>query len=314
MVTASHNPKRDNGFKVYWGNGAQIIPPHDSGIAAAIADNLAPWHQYDSAAVESNSHTEDVTDRVAQSYYHSIASLNRYKESNTVSTIRVAYTGTVYCNNRWSMFHLHLFLAMHGVGCQWIRRAFQTFDHSKPFIVPEQAEPDPSFPTVVFPNPEEKGALDESFKFAKENRCTLILANDPDADRLAAAEWVNDKGEWYVFSGNELGVLLGHWQIVQWNQANESGSGKAIPAVLASVVSSRMLQTIARRESITYRDTLTGIKVCFVGFINKLYFSLSIRYRIQMVRKYCFGLKSSRYSRYLFLRRSSWILRRGCDL
>jgi phosphomannomutase len=145
---------------------------------------------------------------------------------------------------------------MHGVGYQWIVRAFSAFQHniSNLYIVPSQQAPDPNFSTVSFPNPEEKGALDESMKFGNANGCTIILANDPDADRLAVGEKNVATNTWKVFSGNETGVLLGYWQIQSWKKAHPGTSA----AVLASVVSSRMLKTVARVEGFQYFDTLTG--------------------------------------------------------
>jgi phosphomannomutase len=111
---------------------------------------------------------------------------------------------------------------MHGVGYQWIIRAFEAFSHPSLHIVPSQQFPDPQFPTVVFPNPEEKGALDESIRFANENNCSLIVANDPDADRLAIAQKIEETGKWKVFTGNEIGVLLGYWQIQNWKKQQSS--------------------------------------------------------------------------------------------
>ena len=146
---------------------------------------------------------------------------------------------------------------MHGVGHQWVQAAFKIFGHPALDAVPSQAQPDATFPTVKFPNPEEKGALDEAMAYADSRGATLILANDPDADRLAVAEKQPAAGDWYVFSGNELGVLLGHWQISRWKAAHDSNSVPA--AVLASIVSSRMLSAIAAAEGMLYRDTLTGI-------------------------------------------------------
>lgn len=237
MVTASHNPKADNGFKVYWGNGAQIIPPHDSNIAAAILENLQPWEKYDTSLVTTNPLTVNATEEVASSYMQAILGLSTRKEKNALSKIKVAYT------------------AMHGVGGQWIAKAFEAFDHPSYEKVPSQLHPDPNFTTVSFPNPEEKGALNKAMEHANETGCTLILANDPDADRLAVAEKNTFTNTWRVFSGNEIGVLLGYWQIMQWKKKTTDTA-----AVLASIVSSRMLKTIAKKEGLQYYDTLTGFK------------------------------------------------------
>lgn len=144
---------------------------------------------------------------------------------------------------------------MHGVGAPWIARAFEAYHHKALHVVPQQRDPDPDFPTVAFPNPEEKGALNLAMQFAAENDCSLIIANDPDADRLAAAERGVD-GTFKAFSGNEIGVILGYWLIQQWKAKNAAGPA----AVLASVVSSRMLKKIATTEGLQYHDTLTGFK------------------------------------------------------
>lgn len=245
MVTASHNPKEDNGFKVYWGNGAQIIPPHDTGMAQAILSNLEPWEsKYDTEGVLHHLNTSDVTNLIADAYYSKISNLCQRKEENSKSTLGVVYS------------------AMHGVGDKWIQRSCSLFGHKKLLSVPSQSQPDPDFPTVSFPNPEEKGALDEAILCANENQKTLIVANDPDADRLAVAELCIETSKWYVFTGNELGVLLGQWQIMKWKESMSSLEGIEKPraAVLASVVSSRMLRAVALAEGVDYYETLTGKK------------------------------------------------------
>jgi len=259
MVTASHNPRRDNGFKVYWDNGAQIIPPHDGGISRHIEENLTPWllgaGGYDTtdAGVLGHARAENATGRVSAAYYEVLMTLQGKEAANPTPRavgvkVRVAYT------------------AMHGVGGKWIKLAFDQFHPNclepggalQLLCVPNQFEPDPMFPTVSFPNPEEKGALDCAMAFATENQCDFIVANDPDADRLAVAEWDPSAGAWKVFSGNNLGVLLAHWQIMQYKQKNIT-AGKG-PAVLTTVVSSRMLKAVAAAEGVTYSDTLTGFK------------------------------------------------------
>jgi phosphomannomutase len=239
MITASHNPKADNGYKVYWGNGAQIIPPHDSGISKHIDSNLKPDIAYEASDsfVLGHALSEDVTAKIGDSYMAAIS-----KESSNMHAgydgLKIAYT------------------AMHGVGGKWIERAIKDCGHNALHNVPSQFQPDAEFPTVVFPNPEEKGALDAAQAYATEQGCGLILANDPDADRLAVAEKDATTGAWKVFSGNQIGQLLGHWQIKQWQKSGKGGAA----VVLTTVVSSRMLKTIAEKEGVEYADTLTGFK------------------------------------------------------
>jgi len=184
VVTASHNPKQDNGFKVYWSTGSQIVPPHDVNIKNSIDANLKPWAKYEPDSIEANPMCKDPTQQITSLYFESITkALCRYPSLNGKSDLKIAYT------------------AMHGVGERFIRRAFKDFN-LPPFVaVKQQGSPDPTFPTVAFPNPEEKGALDLALKTAKENGCSLVLANDPDADRLAAAELDANNDTIHSFTG-----------------------------------------------------------------------------------------------------------------
>ncbi|KAF0690105.1 Aste57867_18499 [Aphanomyces stellatus] len=241
MVTASHNPKADNGYKVYGANGCQIIPPHDELIAASILKNLAPWHHYDISNIRDQ--CVDPTESLVSQYFETMSPLCRYPQDNADPNlhVKVAYT------------------AMHGVGYNFTRRSFATFNLPPFFPVEAQMHPDPTFPTVAFPNPEEgQGALQLSFETAQKHGCTLILANDPDADRLAVAEQL-PSGEWHLFTGNEIGTLLGYWQYQQHMKAHPTAD-KSQLYVVASTVSSKMLRTIARREGFNFVETLTGFK------------------------------------------------------
>jgi len=233
MVTASHNPKNDNGYKVYWGNACQIIPPHDIGIAQAIMENLEPQITFaDNEQVDTE---EDPTDLISDLYFKNISSILKRRPASK-RPLKIVYT------------------AMHGIGHEWAKKSFESFELS-PFIpVPEQVEPDPEFPTVAFPNPEEgKGALQLSFNTAKTHGATLVLANDPDADRLAVAELVSND-EWKVFTGNEIAALLGCWEVENYCE------DKSKTAFVASTVSSKFLQRVAEVEGMKFLDCLTGFK------------------------------------------------------
>ena len=216
MVTASHNPKCDDGFKVYWGDGVQIRPPYDTGIASSIVkkENLTPWNEYGRLLSEKkdSSTADDVcfglsdpktTQSLVEEYFACILKIGLItRQSNLLdedgwTPPAIAYT------------------AMHGVGHQWAERSFSAFG-LKPFkSVPVQKSPDFLFPTVSFPNPEEKGALDIAMAFSESESCDIILANDPDADRLAVAERSRVDGSWTVFSGDQIGTMLGHWLYTQ---------------------------------------------------------------------------------------------------
>jgi phosphomannomutase len=154
------------------------------------------------------------------------------------------------------------YTAMHGVGHRFAQQSFQTFELPAFYSVPSQQEPDPNFPTVPFPNPEEPGALNLAKAHAETHHCHVVLANDPDADRLAVAEY-NDSNNnetlssWTDLTGDQIGVLLGHWL---WRQHAAKNTTSQIPCMCASTVSSQMLAEIARTEQFRFEDTLTGFK------------------------------------------------------
>lgn len=239
MVTASHNPAYDNGYKVYWSNGCQIIPPHDSGIANAILNNLKPV-TWDTSVVDNGHLLIEGALGLCQDQYMDVVKIAAQPEGIPVpdsSSLRFVYT------------------PMHGVGLVPMTLCMQKLGLASSMRVVElQAQADPDFPTVKFPNPEEKGALDLSIQTAEKDDIPLIVASDPDADRLAAAEKVSDK--WHIFTGNQLGILLASYIIERY--AGNTPRQKL--AMLASTVSSRMLQALAAKEGFRFTETLTGFK------------------------------------------------------
>ncbi|CAM0141477.1 hypothetical protein VKS41_003809 [Umbelopsis sp. WA50703] len=239
MITASHNPKDDNGYKVYWENACQIIPPHDSGIAALIEKNLEPWIWDEKLAIESPLSQDPAKEGVIDSYFEELRGLSAFRSDNEASDLKFVYT------------------AMHGVGTPFAKKSFEMFG-LKPFIpVSRQVEPDPDFPTVAFPNPEEgKGALALAIECAEENNARIILANDPDADRLAIAE-KQPSGEWIVFTGNQIGTILGSATLERLKLAGEATDKVAM---LASTVSSKFLAKLAEANGFLFEETLTGFK------------------------------------------------------
>ncbi|MFF7389564.1 phospho-sugar mutase [Streptomyces scabiei] len=221
-VTASHNPPRDNGYKVYLGDGSQIVPPADAGIAAEIdavrsLDDVprpdAGWDTLD--------------DSVLEAY---LARTDAVLAPGSPRTARTVYT------------------AMHGVGRDTLLAAFARAGFPEPVLVAEQADPDPEFPTVAFPNPEEPGAMDLAFAKARETDPDLIVANDPDADRCAVA--VKDGTDWRMLRGDEVGALL----------ATHLVARGARGTFAESIVSSSLLGRIAEKAGLPYEETLTGFK------------------------------------------------------
>jgi phosphomannomutase len=234
MVTASHNPPQYNGFKVYWGTGAQISPPHDRGIASAIQvaskSGALPWMSLSQSTATGR--LAPIGPELVDDYLRGLETLSLHPRTHARSMLRIAYT------------------PLHGVGRDLAFEALLRSGFSDVHVVPTQAEPDGSFPTVNFPNPEEPGALDAVLKLANQVNADLACANDPDADRLCAA--IRRKnGSYRVLSGDELGVLLG------WNHLTH---GPSPCAVGTTIVSSRLLGRIARRAGTAYYETLTGFK------------------------------------------------------
>ena len=237
MITASHNPPNDNGMKVYLGGddaGSQIVAPADAEIAAHIL------RVADTAAVPElpRGSVETAPESVVDAY---VAETAAVAEPPTVQP-RVVYT------------------AMHGVGWETMRRVLETAGFDVPALVSAQIEPDGRFPTVAFPNPEEPGAMDLSFEAARAAGADLVIANDPDADRLAIAIPDPSAAEGYRrLTGNEVGLLLG-WQVAE-QQAGADGVGGTGRGTLAcSIVSSPGLEAVARAHGLDFASTLTGFK------------------------------------------------------
>jgi phosphomannomutase len=235
MVTASHNPPEYNGYKVYWGNAAQIIPPHDKGIAAEIdaVVSAKSLPLLDRETGRLSGLWRPVAPGVEQRYFAAVKSLDL--GLSKAADLSIAYT------------------PLHGVGGRFLKRALTEAGFSHVHVVASQAEPDGAFPTVRFPNPEEPGAMDAVLALALETGADLVLANDPDADRLAASYRTPD-GRYVTLSGNDIGLLLGHHRLV------DAPVRPGNPLVITTIVSSPMLGVVARELGAAYEETLTGFK------------------------------------------------------
>ena len=281
MITASHNPAADNGYKLYLGDGAQIVPPVDAQIEAAIG-GLGPLSQIPAGPLDGPLVIRH-GDEVAQAYLDAIiaaspappaaprlltrrlprqllprrprprrrlprpgrpqletpASVDRSPPRAVSVPLRVVYT------------------ALHGVAASLALRAIERAGFRPPLVVAAQEKPDPDFPTVAFPNPEEPGTLDLALAQAERDRADLVLANDPDGDRLAVA--VPDPagpGGWRVLSGDQVGALIGSYLLER--TATEPDAGQRL--VVTTVVSSTLLGKIAAAAGARYAETLTGFK------------------------------------------------------
>ncbi|XP_025409352.1 phosphoglucomutase-2 isoform X2 [Sipha flava] len=242
MVTASHNPKEDNGYKVLWNNGAQIIFPDDKNIQKSIIEHLMPEDGvWNTEEIYSNTLLINPLIDLQKRYNSFIDGLLFPNLEKKKTNIIFTYT------------------PMHGVGYPYIRNVFESAKFNPVIVVEQQKDPNPEFPTVPFPNPEEgKSALKLAIETAENNGSRIILANDPDADRLAVAEHPIGSEGWKIFTGNELGALLGWWMIHSYKKIHGKTNSKLV--VLSSTVSSAILKSMAKLEGIRFEETLTGFK------------------------------------------------------
>ncbi len=241
VVTASHNPPQYNGYKVYWGNGAQIIPPHDSGIAACI-DRAAtqPIVMQELEKAIADSRLVMLEDDFYQAYRQGVKTAEVLQNHTRPDLVSLSYT------------------AMHGVGAEMAEAVLKDAGVTQVYSVATQREPDGDFPTVKFPNPEEKGAMDRVIAEAKKHNAVLACANDPDADRFAVAVRKGEskvepgKGEYLMLTGDQVGVLLGHYLLTH--------AAKNQRLTCTTIVSSSLLSKVAASFNATCRTTLTGFK------------------------------------------------------
>ncbi|MEZ8280619.1 phospho-sugar mutase [Vibrio splendidus] len=234
VVTASHNPPEYNGFKVYWENGAQIIPPHDAGIAGEI--DVASTKPIPLMSL-SDAETQDKLVWLTEGYYQ---------------TYRAAINQSPYVSKEIESANTTItYTAMHGVGAKMAEDLLHDAGFHKVFSVAEQREPDGNFPTVNFPNPEEKGAMDLVVNLAKSVDADIACANDPDADRFAVAVRTDD-ASYKMLTGDQVGVLFAHYLLSKPHTKNQ--------LVGNSIVSSTLLEKVAQYHGATYFQTLTGFK------------------------------------------------------
>ncbi|MEZ8640954.1 phospho-sugar mutase [Vibrio splendidus] len=240
VVTASHNPPEYNGFKVYWENGAQIIPPHDAGIAAEI--DIASTKQIPLMSLR-DAETQGKLVWLTEGYYQ---------------TYRAAINQSPYVSKEIESANTTItYTAMHGVGAKMAEDLLHDAGFHKVFSVAEQREPDGNFPTVNFPNPEEKGAMDLVVNLAKSVDADIACANDPDADRFAVAVRTDDTARtddasYKMLTGDQVGVLFAHYLLSKPHTKNQ--------LVGNSIVSSTLLEKVAQSHGATYFQTLTGFK------------------------------------------------------
>jgi phosphoglucomutase len=288
MITASHNPARDNGYKVYWSNGAQINVPLDQHIAASILENQEPWDGAWDTTPDQNS--PPVVPELVDAY------VKRLKTGLEKLQPSVPAAQTAFHTTR-SLEASVMYTPLHGVGTQYFNYVTQRVTRADRNVCLAQSEPDPDFPTLEFPNPEEEGALNLAFSSADAAKQSLVIANDPDADRFAAAQKMPD-GSWHRFTGDQMGVLLASYlldrvhddqvgasfseigvtyatrqladiayigddgEMIRANKilTNVPPNSQRRVAMLTTAVSSGMLSRMARAHGVYFEETLTGFK------------------------------------------------------
>jgi phosphomannomutase len=252
MVTASHNPPAYNGYKVYWGNGAQIIPPHDQGIAAAIA-KIGRSDQLPMPALDDARRAKTVVDldeQLHERYLDAVIALRAQPDLDGTALPFGSADGRGQAPAVDGRSLVIAYTPLHGVGAASVEPAMQRAGFPHLHTEPSQRAPDPDFPTVAFPNPEEKGAMDLVLALAGRVKADLVLANDPDADRLSVA--VPDGGGYRLLTGDQVGVLLADYLLTV--------SAKDKRMVATTIVSSQLLSYLAKQAGADYRETLTGFK------------------------------------------------------
>ncbi len=241
-ITASHNPPEYNGYKVYWEDGAQITPPHDNGIMAevkAVTDYSTVKTMDKAAAVEAGLYVV-IGEDIDKPYIEELKKLVKHQEciDAVQKDLRIVYT------------------PLHGTGNLPVRRVLKELGFENVYVVPEQELPDGEFPTVSYPNPEAKEAFELALKLAKEKDAELVLATDPDADRLGV--YVRDNnGEYHSLTGNMSGCLLAEYEIAS---VKEQSTIPADGALVKSIVSTNMADAIAKAYGIELMEVLTGFK------------------------------------------------------
>ncbi len=252
VVTASHNPREYNGYKVYWEDGAQITPPHDKNILAEVAKvtdfSMIKTMPEQEASEKGLFHIIDSS--VDDAYMEELKkqSIHPYMIGKVSKDIKIVYT------------------PLHGTGNIPVRRVLKELGFEQVYIVEEQEKPDGAFPTVAYPNPEDSKAWELALKLAKEVDADIVLATDPDADRLGVYAKDTKTGEYVSFTGNMSGALIAEYILREKTAKNDMPKH---PALIETIVTTDMLKAIAKEYNVTLIEVLTGFK--FIGEQIKLF-------------------------------------------
>ncbi len=243
MVTASHNPPEYNGYKVYWEDGAQITPPHDTGIISEVMA-ITDYHEVKTMSKE---------DAVAAGLY---VAFGEEIDDKYMVELKKQIIHKDVIDEMADKFTI-VYSPFHGTGNLPVRRVLKELGFKNVFVVPEQELPDPDFTTLDYPNPEDPKAFELALKLAKEKDADIVLATDPDADRLGIYAKDTKTGEYVAFTGNMSGMLIGEY-ILRERQA--TGTMPANPAFVTTIVTTNMAKAVADNYGLHYIEVLTGFK------------------------------------------------------
>ncbi len=252
MVTASHNPPEYNGYKVYWEDGAQVTPPHDTGIISEVVA-ITDYHEVKTMSKE---------DAIAQGLY---VTFGEELDDKYMVELKKQLIHQDVIDEMADKFTI-VYTPFHGTGNLPVRRVLKELGFKNVFVVPEQEAPDPEFTTLAYPNPEDPKAFELALKLAKEKDADIVLATDPDADRLGIYAKDNKTGEYVGFTGNMSGMLIGDY-ILRERQA--TGTMPANPAFVTTIVTTNMAKAVAENYGLHYIEVLTGFK--YIGEQIKLF-------------------------------------------
>lgn len=252
MVTASHNPPEYNGYKVYWQDGAQITPPHDTGIISEVVA-ITDYHDVKTMSKE---------DAIAQGLY---VPFGQEIDDKYMVELKKQIIHQDVIDEMADKFTI-VYSPFHGTGNLPVRRVLKELGFKNVFVVPEQELPDPDFTTLDYPNPEDPKAFELALKLAKEKDADIVLATDPDADRLGIYAKDTKTGEYVAFTGNMSGMLIGDY-ILRERQA--TGTMPANPAFVTTIVTTNMAKAVAKKYGLHYIEVLTGFK--YIGEQIKLF-------------------------------------------
>ncbi len=252
MVTASHNPPEYNGYKVYWEDGAQITPPHDTGIISEVMA-ITDFHDVKTMSKE---------DAIAQGLY---VSFGEEIDDKYMVELKKQIIHKDVIDEMADKFTI-VYSPFNGTGNLPVRRVLKELGFKNVFVVPEQEKPDPNFTTLAYPNPEDPKAFELALKLAKEKDADIVLATDPDADRLGIYAKDLKTGEYVAFTGNMSGMLIGEYIL---RERKATGTMPANPAFVTTIVTTNMAKAVAEKYGLHYIEVLTGFK--YIGEQIKLF-------------------------------------------